>query len=159
MLANFHKIYERYSPAVYRFALILSGDRAAAEDLVSETFLRAWASPRETRLATVKAYLLTITRNVYLNGLRSAKPMEAVAETVPDPSVSADERMAQRMRLERVLRSLQQLPEIDRAALVLRTLDEMGYEEIGSILKISVAAAKVKVHRARLRLLKSERSP
>jgi RNA polymerase sigma-70 factor (ECF subfamily) len=159
MLANFHEIYERYSPTVYRFALTLSGDRTAAEDLVSETFLRAWASPRETRLATVRAYLLTITRNVYLNGLRSVKPMEAVAETVPDPSVPPDERMAQRMRLEAVLRGLQQLPEIDRAALILRTLDELSYEEIGSILKISVAAAKVKVHRARLRLLKSERSP
>lgn len=159
MVANFHEIYERYSPAVYRFALALSGDRAAAEDLVAETFLRAWASPRETRLGTVRAYLLTITRNVFLNGLRSAKPMEAVAETLPDPGVPADQRLEHRTRLEGVLRSLRQLPEIDRAALVLRTFDELAYEEVGSILKISVAAAKVRVHRARHKLLKTERSP
>jgi RNA polymerase sigma-70 factor (ECF subfamily) len=51
-----------------------------------------------------------------------------------------------------VLEGLRQLPEIDRAALLMRTHGEMPYEEIARILKVSTANAKVKVHRARLKL-------
>jgi RNA polymerase sigma-70 factor (ECF subfamily) len=47
------------------------------------------------------------------------------------------------------------LPEIDRAALLLRTQDQMPYEEIARILNVSIANAKVKVHRARLKLAAS----
>ena len=51
---------------VYRFALYLSGDPSLADDITSETFIRVWSSPEPVRLATVKAYLLTIARNLYL---------------------------------------------------------------------------------------------
>jgi RNA polymerase sigma-70 factor (ECF subfamily) len=55
--------------------------------------------------------------------------------------------------LETVLAELQELPETDRAALLMRALDEMPYEEIAVALGITVAAARVKVHRARVRLM------
>jgi RNA polymerase sigma-70 factor (ECF subfamily) len=58
----------------------------------------------------------------------------------------------QRVELRAVLLQLQKLPEIDRSALLLRTMDEMPYEEIARMLEISLASAKVKVHRARLSL-------
>lgn len=51
-----------------------------------------------------------------------------------------------------MLLRLQKLPEIDRAALVLRASEELPYEEIARMLNISLASAKVKVHRARLSL-------
>jgi RNA polymerase sigma-70 factor (ECF subfamily) len=54
--------------------------------------------------------------------------------------------------LQAALRFIQTLPEVDRAALVLRLQDDFSYEEIASVLNISLAAAKVKVHRARLKL-------
>ena len=47
---------------------------------------------------------------------------------------------------------LRELPELDRAALLMRTQDGMPYEEIAQVLKISIANAKVKVHRARVKL-------
>jgi RNA polymerase sigma-70 factor (ECF subfamily) len=52
-----------------------------------------------------------------------------------------------------VLAALQQLPEMDRTVLLMRVLDEMPYEEIGETLGIAVVSAKVKVHRARLKLM------
>jgi RNA polymerase sigma-70 factor (ECF subfamily) len=52
-----------------------------------------------------------------------------------------------------VLAGLQDLPETDRAALLMRSLDEMPYEEIAAALKITVTAARVKVHRSRVRLM------
>ncbi len=56
-----------------------------------------------------------------------------------------------------MLTALQALPEIDRAAVLMRADDEMAYEEIARALGISVSAAKVKVHRARLTLAEARR--
>lgn len=52
-----HQIYQQYAAAVYRFALGLCGDPAWADDLASETFVRALVSPKPIRLETVRAYL------------------------------------------------------------------------------------------------------
>jgi RNA polymerase sigma-70 factor (ECF subfamily) len=57
-----------------------------------------------------------------------------------------------------VLAALQQLPEIDRTVLLMRALDEMPYEEIAETLGIPVVTAKVKVHRARLKLMKTRQA-
>ncbi len=54
-----------------------------------------------------------------------------------------------------MLAALQQLPEIDRTVLLMRALDEMPYEEIAEALGIPVVTAKVKVHRARLKLMQT----
>jgi RNA polymerase sigma-70 factor (ECF subfamily) len=54
--------------------------------------------------------------------------------------------------LRTVLAAMQQLPEIDRAALLMRGEDDMPYEEIARALGISAGAARVKIHRARLKL-------
>lgn len=54
--------------------------------------------------------------------------------------------------LDRVLRALQEFPEVDRAALLMRADEGLPYEEIAAALGLPVATVKVKVHRARLRL-------
>jgi len=61
-------LYRRHAPAVYRFALSLSGSRAAAEDLTSETFVRLWTARDRVDVTTVVGYLFTITRHLYLQG-------------------------------------------------------------------------------------------
>ena len=50
--AAFHDLYERYAPDVYRFALWLSGNPAEADDITSETFVRAWAGRSKIPLKT-----------------------------------------------------------------------------------------------------------
>jgi RNA polymerase sigma-70 factor, ECF subfamily len=57
---DFGSIYKRYSADVFRFALYLCGNRAEADDFLSETFTRAWTSPAGIRVGTVKAYLFMI---------------------------------------------------------------------------------------------------
>jgi len=64
-MLSFHELYEQHSRDVYRFALFLSGDPAMAEDLTADTFVRAWTARGSIRDATVRAYLLTITRNLW----------------------------------------------------------------------------------------------
>jgi RNA polymerase sigma-70 factor, ECF subfamily len=151
-MTTFESLYELYARDVYRFALYLSGSPAQADDIASETFVRVFTRRDEIRAASVKGYLFTIARNLYTDGRRHAarhgELPEGLLDPAPDPETSAQDREA----LGVVLRALQQLPEVDRAALLMRAQDGLSYEEIATALRLSLAATKVKVHRARLRL-------
>ena len=65
----FAALYAEHYAAVFRFALALSGDRALAEDIVSETFVRVWGAKERLDLRTVIGYLLAIARHLYLEEL------------------------------------------------------------------------------------------
>jgi RNA polymerase sigma-70 factor, ECF subfamily len=154
-MVDFSELYRKYAGDVHRFALFLSGDPALADDIVSETFIRLWHARGRVDLTTVKSYLLVIARNLFLAQQRHARRWtsvderaRAVVDVRPGP-----ERCAQaHLDLQIVLAALQMLPEVDRAAVLLRAEEGMSYEEIAAALKISAAAARVKVHRARLKL-------
>ena len=151
-MTGFHELYERYSRDVYRFALYLSGDPALADYVTSETFIRVWSSPEPVRMATVKAYLLTVARNVWLMERRRGSRRQDLDETLPDPSATVLRNLEMKNELDRVLRGLQELPEVDRAALLMRAEEGLAYEEIALALSLPVVTVKVKVHRARLKL-------
>ncbi len=157
--ATFGDLYQRYGPDVYRYVFYLSGNAALAEDIASETFLRVWTSDRPVHLASVKAYLLAIARNLYLHELRRrGRITELDPETLADSSFTSG--AESRAELRAVLAELQQWPEAARSALLLRAVDGLPYEEIAGMLGISISAAKVKVHRGRLRLAERlKRSP
>jgi DNA-directed RNA polymerase specialized sigma24 family protein len=63
---NIETLYETYSRDVFRFALYLSGNWQDAEDITSETFVRAWVAEDSIRMATIKGYLFAIARNLFL---------------------------------------------------------------------------------------------
>ena len=151
-MTQFHELYEKYAGDVYRFSLYLSGDRALAEDVTSETFIRVWSAPDRVRLATVKAYLLTIARNLCLKEFKRSSRKRELDEGVADGGESALRRVEAKDRLQRVLGALQDFPEADRAALLMRAEEGLSYEEIAVALGLPVSTVKVKIHRARLRL-------
>jgi RNA polymerase sigma-70 factor (ECF subfamily) len=150
---TFEEMYETYAADVYRFALLLSGDRAEAEDITSDTFVRAWTSNSPIRTVTLKAYLFTIARNQYLEQQRKIKRQVILYDIHPDPAPGPERIVDSTFELRRVHRFLQTLPESDRTALILRAQNELPYAEIAKVLDISLSAAKVKVHRARKRIL------
>jgi RNA polymerase sigma-70 factor, ECF subfamily len=150
---DFQSLYEKYAPAVRRFALFLCGDGVLADDITSETFLRVWLTRGRIRELTVKSYLFTVVRNAHRDLQRRGWRNEALNERAADPAASAHELLEHKEELSAVLAGLQQLPETDRAALLMRSLDELPYEEIAAALKITVIAARVKVHRARTMLM------
>ena len=145
-------IYRHYSPEVYRFALGLSGDPAWAEDITSETFVRAMVSPNPIRNETVKGYLFTIARNLYLQDVKKAQRFVMLDEQMADHEPSPEHTAFNQDELHRVLSNLQKLSEVDRTALLMRAHHELPYSEIAQALNISQTAAKVKVHRARAKL-------
>jgi RNA polymerase sigma factor (sigma-70 family) len=149
--ANFAELYTAYARDVYRFALYLSGDAAVAQDITSETFLRVWTSTAPVRVSTVKSWLFVIARNLYLHELRSIRRQEPLHDRIPSVQ-SLENDAAVKQEFARVAHAMARLPEVDRSALLLRAVEGLPYEEIAAVLRISIAAAKVKVHRARLRL-------
>ena len=91
-------------------------------------------------------------RNLYRAGWRERGRPTVLEETMRDPRPGPDTSAADRLALRDVLARMQTLPEIDRTVLLMRAHDDLSYEEIAAAVEVSVAAAKVKVHRARARL-------
>jgi RNA polymerase sigma-70 factor (ECF subfamily) len=151
-LVDFARLYREQAPEVHRFALYLSGDRSLADDLVSEAFVRVWTARERVELTTVRGYLLAIVRNLYLQHVHRERRCDPLDERLADRKPDPEARASDQSRLRAVLKALGTLPEIDRAAVLMRADGGLPYEEIAAALRISVAAAKVKVHRARLKL-------
>ena len=150
---DFHALFERYAPHVRRFALFLCGDHALADDITSETFIRAWVTQNKIMQDSVKAYLFTIARNLYRDALRGSKRSAPLGDVSADLRPSVQHEMEMKSELHVVMEAIQKLPEADRAALLMRAQDGMSYEEISQVLGLAVTNVKVKIHRARLKLL------
>jgi RNA polymerase sigma-70 factor (ECF subfamily) len=152
MLVDFHSLFERHSGDVYRFALYLSGSSSLAEEITQETFVRAWVVPGEIREGTAKAYLLTIARNLYRAERKRAARHVGLNGTLADPRPTPEVVASGRQELSVVLEALQDLPEADRAALLMHAQDGLPYAGIATALGQSIPAVKIRVHRARIKL-------
>ncbi len=150
-MTDFHELYTRYAGDIYRFALFLCGDAAEAKDITAETFARALTGKAPLVSATAKGYLLTIARNLHIESMRRRKRHVELSTELPASDPHLEQSVDQKTELDALQRFLQSFPELDRAALLLRA-DGMSYDEIAQALGISLASAKVKVHRLRLKL-------
>ncbi len=153
-MSTFEEIYRTYSEDVYRFSCWLCGDPIEAEDIVSETFLRLWGSRDSLQVATTKAYLLTIARNVYVSRQRRSKRYEPLSDSPHDISPSPEAKAEKKEELGVIMSAIAELPEGERTAFLLRTHCGLPYEEIARALGIGLSAAKVRVHRSRIKLSK-----
>ena len=139
------------------------GSDSDAEDIAQQVFLRVWNSAANyTTSAKFTTWLFTITRNLVFNELRRRKRHPATALEAeaaehhfqaedfktPTPDYSLMEAELQ----EAIQAAIESLPETQRMALVLRRYEELSYEEIGAILKLSIPAVKSTLFRARTEL-------
>lgn len=148
-MLSFEEIYISYSPDVYRFSVWLSGNVTDAEDITAETFARAWVNFASIRTETLKAYLFTIARNIFLESKRKLREHDELPETHPDSRPSLEKDAEIRSEIDQIWNSLSTLPETDRSAFVMRVQHDLSYAEIARVLALSETAAKVKVHRVR----------
>lgn len=155
-MLTFHEMYERHSKDVYRYSFWLSGSADDADDITSETFARAWVGREEIRTETVKAYLFAIARNLYLKGLRHTNRQTDLTPHHADPKPAPEEQVESRLELDRAMKAIQSLPEVDRAAFLLRVQHQLPYDEIARIMQLPLTTVKVKIHRARLKLAAQE---
>lgn len=156
-MREFQDLYERYYPDVYRFALFLTGDRGRAEDLTADTFVRAFVARDRINLATVRAYLFTIAKNLHRDECRRTRPVAEILEAVPDPRPGADVRVQHVMDLGRVRVRLRQVARGDRQALLMFVARGMSHQEIAGALGVTIGAVKSRIFRAREALLTAAR--
>jgi len=152
-MLTFERVYRTYATDVFRFALWMTGDPAQADDITSETFVRAWTRREKILTETLKAYLLAIARNFHLAQQRKEMRRRELPDNLPDPAPGPDRLAQGRIELDRLRSRLATLPESEATALILRTEHGLSYEEIAQILLIPSTSARVKVHRARKRIL------
>jgi RNA polymerase sigma factor (sigma-70 family) len=145
----FWLIYERYNRDVYRFALFLTGDPVRADDLVSDTFVRAWTARERIQQETVKGYLLTIARNLHRDQLRATRRFVELEETIEGEGPGVDVQVEHRSSLRDVRARLHRVAKGDRRALLLYVFKEMSYAEVAAALGISIGATKSRICRAR----------
>jgi len=155
--------------AVYRFALRLSGAPDLAEDLVQETFLRAFRAWDQYTVGTrCKSWLFTICRNVFLRQReRGQRHDEIVSEQAPkddravaamNPLWSAVEKADPEGEFfesivdESVLSAIEDLPEEYRMAVVLSDLEGLSYNEIAEMMGVPVGTVKSRLFRGRRQL-------
>ena len=150
-------------PALYGFAMTLTREQTAAEDLVQETYLRALRSFEKLMPdSNHKGWLFAIMRNIWLNEIRHAKSGPHFVELDPENSVekgSADNSrtsphvifMTKITRTE-VRAAIESLPVQYREVVVLRDLEGFSYQEIAAILECPAGTVMSRLGRARERL-------
>ncbi|MBK7257523.1 MAG: RNA polymerase sigma factor [Ignavibacteriae bacterium] len=149
---SFTELYERYAQDVFRFAFWLSGDADDARDITAETFVRVWTSEQPIRDLSVKAYLFTIARRLYLQHRRRTTRSAPLTDENAGSSHDTERSLEDRSELEHVLRAMAELPEQDRAILVMRAAEELTHGEIAAATGLSIASVKVRIFRARAKL-------
>jgi RNA polymerase sigma-70 factor (ECF subfamily) len=152
---DFASLYQQHAQDVFRFAYYLSGNHALAEDIAAETFARALTAGDRIQTDTVKAYLLRIARNLFLDVTRrdarltELGPQEAdITDPAPDPEAVA----GSRLELEATRQAVMALSERERSALLMSAVGGLSHEQIAAALECSIPAVKLRIHRARLRL-------
>ena len=101
---------------------------------------------------SVKAYLLTIARNLHRRQWRRASRLDPLDEGMPDPIASPAEAAETQDEFRRTWVAVQALSEVDRTLLLLRADEDLDYKDIAASTGLSVEAAKVRVFRARAKL-------
>lgn len=159
-LEAFRELVERHQHSVIGVSAKMLGDSSDAEDLAQQVFLRIWKSAeRYEPTAKFTTWLMTITRNLVFNEMRRRGRSRQVSmegdgehearEFADDPH-RQPEQMAAATELEAAVDvAITSLPEPQRMALVLRRYEDMPYEEIAKVLKVSVPALKSLLFRAR----------
>jgi RNA polymerase sigma-70 factor (ECF subfamily) len=156
--AAFGRLYDRYLPSIYRYTYSKTSSRSAAEDLTSETFLRAFrAIARRPRAhLNFAAWLVTIARNVVIDHHRSGWSRLAIVTDEVDPQVDESmgpEQAALASVSEASLRgALSLLPDDQRECLLLRFFAGLSISETAAAMDRTDGAVKQLQFRATNRL-------
>lgn len=151
---DFASLYRQHAADVFRFAYYLSGNHAVAEDIAAETFARALTTADRIKTGTVKAYLLRIARNLFVDATRrDARLSDLDATGEPLDQAPGPEAIAgARLELVVTRQALATLSEGERSALLMSAVGGLSHEQIAAALECSIPAVKLRIHRARLRL-------
>lgn len=140
-------LYDAHAAPVWRYVVHLTGDPAGADDIVQETLLRAWRSPRILAQdpATTRSWLFTVARHLVIDDVRSARRRREIdVAEVPDiPSADATDALFDAMLIEEALAALT----VDHRAVVVRAYYAgLSVAEMARELEIPEGTVKSRLH-------------
>ena len=149
----FATIYHRHHQALYRYCRSIVHDPDDATDALQNTMLSALRGlPARNRDAPLKPWLFRIAHNEAINVLRRRRAHEDIDSVATRAGSDPERDVATRHRLRQLVADLQELPERQRGALIMREMSGLEYDEIGEAFGVSSAAAKQTVYEARVAL-------
>ena len=147
--------YERpVSSTIYRYV----GDRAAAEDVAKEVFLKVWRRARSFRgksSFSTWLYLIAVNQCLNFRDTRRRKRTEPLDASFPDGRPGVEERYEKETKSRLVRAAVDELPGKQRMALVLSKFEGRSYKEIAQIMGASLASVESLIFRARQNLKKA----
>jgi len=169
---RFTDLAMEYMPALYSAALRMTRNPADAEDLVQETYLKAYrAFGGFTEGTNLKAWLYRILTNTFINSYRSAKRRPEIADVEDvedlylyrrlaptggaDPGRSAEDLALERFTDDDVKAALESLPDAFRIAVLLADVEGFSYKEIADITDVPIGTVMSRIHRGRRALQKA----
>ena len=151
----FETLVSRYQSRLLAFCRHMLGSKEDAEDVLQEVFAAAFnAILADERDINVRPWLYRIARNRSLNHLRraSAIGVDSMDVHYAENGMSTAEKVMRRESFRQLIGDVQQLPETQRSALLLREIDAMSYEQISDAMETTVPAVKSLLVRARISL-------
>jgi RNA polymerase sigma-70 factor, ECF subfamily len=150
------ELVETYSTLLFRIAYSVLRNRAEAEDVVQDVFIRV-LEHRLTLSAVrdMRVWLVRIAWNLTLDRKRRKRPEqldENFAKSLASGTIPADVAMEEAQQFQAVLREVERLPKAERHVLLLSALEELSTVEIAGVLGRSESAVRGLVSRARARL-------
>lgn len=145
-------LFERYNKRIYNFLARMTTDRALAEDLTQNVFLRIIKYRSSYREGLrFQSWIYQVARNIFSDHYQMHKnrfsdfiQVEKISEHIPESEENQDREAQEKL----LTRSMAMLSEEQRELLVLTRFQHMKYEEVAVIMDTTVANIKVKVHRA-----------
>lgn len=153
------ELMKRLAPRCYGVAMRVLGNQASAEDVTQEAMMRLWriAPDWQPGQAKVSTWLYRVVMNLCIDQKRRQKgghvDLDAIPEP-PDPARSAPEQLQEVARQDALQVALNQLPERQRQAVILRHIEELTNPEIAGIMEISVEAVESLTARGKRALAK-----
>lgn len=151
---SFELIYEMYFERVYKYLLKLSGNQHIAEDITSETFIKAMANAKSFQgKSDISTWLISIAKNCYISYLRK-NDKNVDLESLPIYFLSheddTDFRLIDREDVNNIYSILHSLKDPYKEVFMLRVLGQVSFKEIGEIFGRTDNWACVTYHRARM---------
>lgn len=139
----FQRLYEQFSPGLFNYLVRLVGDWHYAEDILLETFTKLAKSNLEER-GSLKAWLYRVATNQsykFFRKIDKTAPLfeEGLKKYTGNPLKSIEKEI----KIQKLLRAL---PEQQKAVLVLKFFENMGYQEIANILCCPLGTVKSRMH-------------
>lgn len=151
----FEALVSRYEARLLAFCRHMLNSREDAEDVLQEVFAAAFnALLADEREINVRPWLYRIARNRSLNHLRRATAIgvDSMDIHLADHGLSTGEKVFKRESFRELIADVQQLPETQRTALLLREIDALSYEQISDAMETTVPSVKSLLVRARISL-------